>query len=164
MKKLIYTLFLALPLLSGLQAQQIADHALGLRFGGSNGFGAEVSYQNALGGNNRLEVDLGFRDDSNVTALKLAGIYQWVWRLDGNINWFAGAGGGLGNANYSSRYDNPKFRGSNQFMIFAAGNLGLEYNFDFPLLLAVDFRPEIGSSDYINGLDFDIALSLRYQF
>ncbi len=164
MKKFLLTFFFAVLFLPNLKAQEIADNALGLRFGGNNGFGAEVSYQNGLGGNRRLEADLGWRGDNHITAVKLTGLYQWVWNLDGGFNWYAGVGGGLGSATYDSRYENAKYRDGNQFLIFAAGNIGLEYNFDFPLLAAVDFRPEIGSSDYINGLDLDIALSLRYQF
>jgi len=45
--------------------------------------------------------------------------------------------------------------------------VGIEYNFDFPLLLSLDFRPEIGfgNDDFdTNDLDFDIALGVRYQF
>ena len=164
MKKFFLTSFFAVLFLPNLKAQEIAEHALGLRFGGNNGLGAEVSYQNALGGNNRLEADLGWRGDNHVTAVKLTGIYQWVWNLDQGLNWYAGAGGGLGTASYDTRYGNPKYRDGNQFLIFVAGDIGLEYNFDFPLLISLDFRPEVGSSDYIDGLDFDIALSLRYQF
>ncbi len=29
-------------------------------------------------------------------------------------------------------------------IFFAAGDIGIEYNFDIPLQLSLDFRPEIG--------------------
>ena len=77
-------------------AQEIADNAIGLRLGDSDGFGAEISYQRALGDNNRLEADLGWRSGDGYDGFKLTGVYQWVWELDGNFNWYAGAGGGLG--------------------------------------------------------------------
>lgn len=146
------------------QAQSISEHAIGLRFGGNNGYGAEVSYQNALGDNNRLEIDLGFRNNDRFDAFKLTGLYQWVWNIEGGFNWFAGIGGGLGSVNYDESYRNDNFDGDNEVFIFGAGNIGVEYNFDFPLLVALDFRPEVGSGDYNDDLDFDLALALRYQF
>lgn len=144
------------------QAQNISDHAIGLRLGDNDGFGAEVSYQMALTDTNRLEFDLGWRDGKDYDGFKLAGLYQWVWTLDGNFNWYAGAGGGLG----SFSVDVPGNDATDTF-VFAAGNIGIEYDFDIPLLVSLDFRPEIGFGDDLydnNDLDFDIALSLRYQF
>ncbi|MFV8225791.1 hypothetical protein [Christiangramia aquimixticola] len=146
---------------SETQAQQISDNAIGLRVGGGNSYGAEVSYQRALQGNNRLELDLGWRNDSHYDAIKLVGLYQWVWNIEGGFNWYAGAGAGLGN------YDDNR-HGDYNDGIFAliAGNVGIEYDFDFPLLLSLDFRPEIGFSDYSQHSDFtpDVALGIRYQF
>ena len=48
--------------------------------------------------------------------------------------------------------------------VFAAGDIGVEYNFDIPLQLALDFRPELGFGDYRDDIDFDIALGIKYQF
>jgi len=138
-------------------AQEISKNAIGLRLGDSNGFGAEITYQRALSENNRLEFDLGWRSSNDYDGFKLAGLYQWVWKLDGNFNWYAGAGGGIGS--YSAKHIDD-----NQSFVFAAGDVGIEYNFDIPLLLSLDVRPELGFGDYNNDLDFDIALSLRYQF
>lgn len=148
-----------------MNAQDIADNAIGLRIGDSDGFGAEVSYQRALGSNNRLELDLGLRNGSNYDGFKLAGIYQWVWNIDGGFNWYAGPGGGL--ASYSYKYYNANERKvkDNQTFIFIAGDIGIEYVFDIPLMLSLDFRPEIAfGNDYNDDLDFDIALSIRYRF
>lgn len=138
--------------------QDIADNAIGLRLGDSDGFGAEISYQRALGDNNRLEVDLGWRTGSAYNGFKLAGLYQWVWVLDGDFNWYAGVGGGVG----SYSFDNNMI--DDETFVFAAGDIGVEYNFDIPLQLALDFRPELGFGDYRDDLDFDIALSVRYRF
>ncbi|MEL0642823.1 hypothetical protein V6251_00420 [Olleya sp. Ti.3.14] len=139
-------------------AQDISDNAIGLRLGDSDGFGAEVSYQRALGDNNRLEVDLGWRSGSAYDGFKLAGLYQWVWVLDGDFNWYAGVGGGVG----SYSFDNKAF--DDETFVFAAGDIGIEYNFDIPLQLSLDFRPELGFGDYRDDLDFDIALGIRYRF
>lgn len=143
-------------------AQEIANNALGLRLGDSDGFGAEISYQRALTQDTRLELDLGWRDGNNYDGFKLSGLHQWVFPLDGNFNWYVGAGGGLG----SFSVNTPNNDVTDTFF-FAAGDIGIEYNFDIPLLLSLDFRPEIGFGDDAynnNDLDFDIALGIRYQF
>ena len=160
MKKLFLLGLFTIGFIGFSNAQDIADNAIGLRLGDSDGFGTEISYQRALGGNNRLEADLGWRSGSNYNGFKLAGIYQWVWSLDGNFNWYAGAGGGLG----SYSYDNNAGEDYDDTFVFAAGNVGIEYGFDFPLLLSLDFRPELGFGDFNDDLDFDIALGIRYQF
>lgn len=161
MKKLILTTIAIFTGLVFLNAQEIADNAIGLRLGDSDGFGTEVSYQRALGDNNRLEVDLGWRSGKSYDGFKLTGLYQWVWELDGSFNWYAGAGGGIG----SYSFDNvPNGFDDSETFVFVAGDVGIEYSFDIPLLLSLDFRPEIGFGDFNDDLDFDIALSIRYQF
>lgn len=164
MKKLFLLSITLLGFALSSNAQEISNNALGLRLGDSDGFGAEISYQHALGSNNRLELDLGWRDGKNYDGFKLAGLYQWVFPLEGNFNWYVGAGGGLG----SFSVNNPG--GGDDFddtFFFLAGDIGIEYNFDIPLLLSLDFRPELGFGNDLydnNDLDFDIALGIRYQF
>lgn len=149
MKKIIFTLGLMLATSLTFTAQEIAKNALGIRFGGgNNGSGGEISYQAAMGSNNRLEIDLGLANKFN--DFKATGLYQWVWNLENNFNWYAGFGAGLVSADETG--------------IFAAGVVGIEYNFDAPILLSIDYRPEVGLSGGLNGLGSDIALALRYQF
>ena len=80
MKKIVLSVLLLAGLTFTVQGQEISKNALGLRFGDSDGFGAEVSYQRRLSSNNRLEVDLGYRGGGNESggynALKLTGLYQ----------------------------------------------------------------------------------------
>ena len=164
MKKLLFAAFLTLGLAWNGQAQKISENALGLRLGDNDGFGAEVSYQRALGSSNRLELDLGWRNSNRVDAIKLAGLYQWVWKIDGGFNWYAGVGGGLGSWRYEGNkyYDEDNDRGT---FAFLAGDIGIEYDFDIPLLISLDFRPEFGGNGYYeNNYGSDIGLSLRYQF
>ncbi len=143
-------------------AQSIADNAIGLRFGDDDGldsFGAEVTYQRGLERTGRrLEFNLAFRNGSDYDAFKILGMYQWVKPLDGNFQWYLGAGGGLGNADFDG--------GSNTSFLIAVGDIGIEYDFDFPLQVFLDLRPEIGfgSGSYGRGLDFDLGLGARYQF
>ena len=90
----------------------------------------------------------------------MSGIHQWVWNIDGGFNWYAGFGAGIGNV------DVKNFDDDDGLFVNAVGNIGVEYNFDIPLLISLDFRPEIGLvNDFGNNdFDLDIALGLRYQF
>jgi hypothetical protein len=163
MKKLILSAFLLIGLVFSTQGQEsISKNALGLRLGDNDGFGGEVSYQRALGSNNRLELDLGWRNSRDIDAFKLTGLYQWYWNIDKGFYWYAGIGGGVGSWSYDK--NNVSDSGT---ILFAAGDVGIEYNFDIPLQLALDLRPEL----YFNSGDYrddnfgpDIALSIRYKF
>jgi hypothetical protein len=162
MKKLLLLSLALIGFAFTTSAQSISDNAIGLRLGDSDGLGAEISYQRKLSEDNRLELDLGWRDSNDYDGFKLAGLYQWVMPLDGSFNWYCGAGGGI--ASYSV---NTPGRDVTDTFVFAAGDIGIEYSFEIPLMLSLDFRPEIGFGDDMwdnNDLDFDIALGIRYQF
>ena len=140
-----------------LSAQEISNHALGLRLGDSDGFGAEISYQKSIGRYNRAEFDLGWRDSRNFSAFKLVGLYQWVRPIEGGFNWYYGVGGGVGSVDFSPV---PGTNNDGGLFVFAAGDVGIEYHFDIPLLLSLDFRPEIGVAGYSgfsDNFDFDIG-------
>lgn len=162
MKKVLLTAMMIIGLAFSANAQDISKNALGLRLGDNDGFGGEISYQRGLSNKTRLEFDLGWRNSNDVDAIKIVGLHQWVWNIDGGFNWYAGVGGGLG----SWSYDRNGFDDSGSF-VFAAGDIGIEYNFDVPIQLSLDFRPEF----YFNSDDFrednfgpDIALGIRYRF
>ncbi len=164
MKKLLFLAMIGFSF--AVNAQNISKNALGLRFGENDGFGAEVSYQRKLSGNNRLELDLGWRNNDNFEFVKGIGLYQWVWNIEGDFNWYAGVGGGLGSWSYGNIYKKnyPNYSGGGTFA-FLAGNIGLEYDFDIPLLISLDFRPEfVLNNGYGRNYGSDVAFSLRYQF
>lgn len=166
MKKVILSAFMLIGLAFSSQAQEISKNALGIRVGDNDGFGGEISYQRGLGDNNRLELDLGWRDSNNVDALKLTGLYQWVWNIEGGFNWYAGVGGGLTSWSYDYNTPNGKVDDSG-LGVFAAGDIGIEYVFDFPLMISLDFRPEMhfGSDDWRDdSFGPDIALGIRYRW
>ncbi len=163
MKKNILLASMLFGIAIGAQAQNFSKNAIGLRLGSNDGFGTEISYQTRLSSMNRLELDLGFRNNDNEDNLKLAGIYQWVWNLDGGLNWYAGVGGGVG----SWRYNDNNGIDDNGTFAFVAGDLGIEYNFDFPLQLSLDIRPELyfTSDSYVeDNFGPDVALGIRYTF
>ncbi len=162
----ITTIFTGLLLFATtlVSAQRISEHTLGLRLGDSDGFGAEISYQKAIGRTNRAEFNLGWRDSREFDAFKLSGVYQWVLPIDGGFNWYYGFGGGVGSSDFEPV---PNRNRDDGLFVFAAGSLGIEYDFDIPLLISLDIRPEIGIigfNEFDNGFLFDIALGLRYQF
>ncbi len=150
-------------------SQDIADNTIGLRLGDSDGFGAEISYQRSIGRYNRAELNLGFRDHRAYDAVKFSVVYQWIHHIDGGFNWYYGFGGGAGSVDFDPVPSNlgPAVVPDGGLFVFGAGNAGIEYNFDFPLLVSFDIRPEIGILGYDSfndRFDFDIALGVRYQF
>jgi len=157
MKKIVFLFGLLLTVNLSVNSQEISKNAIGLRFGDNSGFGAEISYQHKLESANRVEINLGFRDNKNVNSFKATGIYQWVWSLENRFNWYAGIGGGVGS--WKEQIINLS-----ETFIFGTGDIGIEYNFEIPLLISLDFRPEFGLSDLYKGYNTDIAISLRYQF
>ncbi|MES2748379.1 MAG: hypothetical protein V4648_08360 [Bacteroidota bacterium] len=173
MKKVILSVFMLMSLTYSMQAQEVVSkNAIGLRLGDNDGFGGEISYQRQIFTNNRLEFDLGWRNSKNVDAVKLTGLYQWFWNIDKGFYWYVGVGGGAGswrhdyNLNNGNGNDNIYYEDSGAFA-FAAGDIGIEYNFKIPIQVAIDFRPEL----YFNSDDFredsfgpDVALSVRYKF
>lgn len=161
MKKPILLLLTILALGFQAKAQDIAKNAIGIRLSESNGFGPEVNYQRAVGDNNRLELGLGWHSERYYEDVKLTGVYQWVWNIDEGFNWYAGPGAGAGIESYD-RYSDERYKNSDGYA-FITGDVGIEYNFDFPLLVSFDFRPQFNLG-YRDNVIFDVGLSARYQF
>lgn len=164
MKNLFFTLAIVLAATTFASAQEISKNAIGLRIGGGDGFGTEISYQRALGGNNRLELDLGLETGDNYDGFKATGIYQWVWNIESGFNWYAGFGGGVGNLSVDNDFARDRNFKDSETFVFVSGQVGIEYNFDFPLLISLDTRPSFYFGDFRDGSGYDVALGLRYQF
>jgi hypothetical protein len=121
--------------------QEVSENALGILISG----GIEASYQKKMTDNNRLEVNLALVD--NVNHIKVTGLYQWVWNLEEKFNCYAGFGAGY--------YDSA---------IFGTGVVGFEYDFNGPLLISIDYRPEAALIGNFDGPEETIGVALRYQF
>lgn len=167
MKRIVLILVVFFGMTTFLTAQSISPNAIGLRLGDSDGFGAEISYQRALKQNNRLEFDFGWRDGRNYDGVKLIGLYQWVWGIEGGFHWYAGPGAGFAAYEVDYRDNNDVYYDDSDAFVILTGTVGIEYSFDFPLLLSLDVRPEFGfgGDDYYrDDLNFDVGLGVRYQF
>jgi len=163
MKKVVLSAILAVFAIS--VSAQINPKAIGLRLGGGNGFGTEVSYQQMLNSVNRLEVDLGLSSNDHTNEIGVSGIYQWTFEIDGGFYWFVGVGGQVGLWNYddTSANDND----DSGMWLGVLGQAGIEYHFsEIPLMLGADTRPGFifDSNDHNDVMDLGIALSVRYTF
>jgi hypothetical protein len=159
MKKVILMLSILLSLTNVLNAQ-VENKAIGLRLGSGFGYGAEISYQQPLSKINRLELDLGL----NSWGFGLNGIYHWVWDLSAladGFNWYAGFGAGIGSYNFGY-VGNPN--GSSNFSIGAVGQVGIEYKFEVPLTLSLDYRPGMYFLNGFNSSIDGICIAGRYRF
>ena len=144
MKKVVIVLVLTVLTVGAMNAQN-----LGVRFG----YGAELSYQHMLSAN-RLELGLGLNGFSG--GLNLTGVYQWVKPIEGNFNFYYGFGAGLG-------------LWEKVGALSGLGQLGIEYNFDFPLQISLDWRPALAFIFYDEGVTTNfwgssVGLSFRYRF
>lgn len=147
-------LMLLMPALSFGQ-----DQAIGLRLGGGNLVGAEVSFQTPFG-RDRAELDLGWGGNPDWAYWSLTGLYQWVFPIESGFKWYLGVGPALGNTVYSGPHDK-----TDGLYLAVAFNGGAEYNFaEIPLQLSVDTRPELplASADINNW--FGLAIAARYRF
>ena len=148
-----------------LAVASLAAYAQPRAIGGRLGYGAEVSYQHGFGESNMLEVEVGV---PGFYGLEAACTYDWIdpfnapvpWNEKGEWHWYMGVGGAL-QTNFGFNYG----------FIGAAGRIGIEYDFWFPLQLSLDFRPTLGVAFgggaaafgydvYCGGL----GLGIRYKF
>jgi len=152
-------------LIAVLAVASLAAYAQPRAIGGRLGYGAEVSYQHGFGESNMLEVEVGV---PGFYGLEAACTYDWIdpfnapvpWDQKGEWHWYMGVGGAL-QTNFGFNYG----------FVGAAGRIGIEYDFWFPLQLSLDFRPTLGVAFgggaaafgydlYCGGL----GLGIRYKF
>lgn len=153
MKKLLLVLIAVI----GISFAASAQNAIGVRLGGGQGYGAELSYQKGIGGMNRLEFDLGYRSWSDVNWFALSAIYQAHFDINAvpNLGWYAGAG---------ARVDLYTYSGTS-IALGVVGQAGIDYHFDaLPLQLSLDIRPCFYVYPETSFQWGDVALGIRYMF
>ena len=133
--------------------------------GGRLGYGIEASYQHTLGAPHFLELNAGIFGLNHV-GFRFTGLYNFVfaqpnWTPRGSWAWYAGPGVSLGTAHYNDK--------NGRFFAGIAGQVGLEYEFWFPLQLSVDRRPQSGNSNgkfYMDAVTYAIlpTPSVRHAF
>ena len=141
-------LAIAVALVAFAAVSTAQPRAIGVRAG----YGGELSYQHSVG-SNFAEFDLGLFNNSAA----LSAIYDFIIAGNGNFNVYAGPGARLGT------WVGKDYSG---FDLGLAGQIGLEYNFSFPMQISLDWKPIwhfIG--DDHKGFDgYGAALGLRYRF
>lgn len=163
MKKIALLFVFAVAMATAAFAQ---PRAVGVRIG----YGAGASYQHSMGENNMIEVEVAL---PAFNAIEAAATYDWINPGGlvfpevgkGKFNWYAGVGAGVG-------YDWGRWWYSAYAFGGVAGRIGVEYNFEFPLQLSVDWRPLIGVEGNKYGVGFyadglysgAIAVGARYTF
>lgn len=157
MKKIILVAAMVLGFALAASAQPRA-------VGGKIGWGMEASYQHTIGEENFVEVDLGLNDFS---AFNASAIYNFMiakpdWTPRGEWGFYAGPGVSVG-----SKLINIDAQGHNHpyFHVSAAGMVGLEFSFWFPLQLSFDLKPQLGYG-FGRGFHYNVMPSFgaRYRF
>ncbi len=155
MKRLVLTIFSVFVVF----AASAQPKALGVRAGAEY----QLSYQHETGPRSDfLEVDLGYELISNIVNLACAYdfmIVQPKWTSKGTWGVYAGPAVKFGVTGVG-------------YYVAAGAQFGLEYTFEFPLQLSLDFRPVLGAavinrsaSLYGGGPPtFCPGLSVRYRF
>ena len=143
MKKLFSVLAAVLLLAFAAQAQ---PRAIGVRAG----YAAQLSYQHTLGGENFLEADLGW----NLGFLGVGLSYDFSITPSAPVNFYVGPTIDLGGV--------PR---ANMFVFGVGAQLGIEYQFNFPLQLSLDWRPMYYRLGQNNAFGWEgLALGIRYRF
>ena len=137
--RFLLTVVAFLGFLQLAQAQEI-----GIRFGeGANNVALDGVF--ALGEFNRVHGNVNFGSGVGIDLL-----WDFLYRpvSDSGLNWYVGVG--------------PSLVINDPFFFGVAGEIGLEYRFDFPLSLSIDWRPTLWIvSDTDFRADF-FGLNLRY--
>ncbi len=152
MKKIILVAAMVLGFAVAASAQ---PRALGLR----GGWGAELSYQHGFGAD-FLQADLGLNTFNSVHGSVIYNfmIAQPAWTSRGEWGFYAGPGAAVG-MSFGTGNDDGYFH------VAAAGMVGLEYTFWFPLQLSLDLKPTLGFG-FGHGFHWGVmpALGIRYRF
>ncbi|MFI5236606.1 MAG: outer membrane insertion C- signal [Ignavibacteriales bacterium] len=137
MKTFLLTVLVLLGLSQLSQAQEV-----GIRFG--DAFGGHYAVDARFSG---LHADVSFGDGVGLEVLWDL-LYQGLGEK--GFDWYVGAG-------LSAYLDDP-------FLLGISGEVGLEYHFDFPLALGVDWRPTFIVIDYTEFEGGWFGFNARYCF
>ncbi|WP_290842913.1 hypothetical protein [Flavobacterium sp.] len=172
MTKLFICAAFAIASAFSAEAQTVRDNAIGIRLSAGDGIGADVSYQRRVFSKNRLEFDLGLRDQDHYDQVKFMAGFHWIIPIEQGFNFYAGPAIGAGRWETNHWNDVPgDYRDDGGFGVIA-GVAGLEYVFpNIPLQLSFDIRPEAHFGDRRDDFDRDyhalvpdVGLAARFTF
>ena len=115
----------------------------GVRFG--NDFALDVTIP--LAASPRLHAAVYFNNDVAVGTY-----FDWMYSLSGGprgLKFYPGVG--------------PEFYFGNNFDVAVAGDFGMEYSFDFPLTIGLDWRPHFMVTDNMNFSSSNWGLIARFR-
>ena len=142
MNKLLLAVLVVIGLSQFVNAQEV-----GIRFGDAFGGHYAVDAVFGLGEFSRIHADVSFGND----GVGVEALWDLLYRpLGDGFNWYVGVG--------------PSAYLGDPFALAASGEIGIEYHFDFPLAVGVDWRP---SFIIIEKTDFEagwFGLNIRYVF
>ncbi len=163
MKKLIFTLSLALCCVFAAQSQSSYKSAIGLRLG----YPLSASYKQFINDKGAIEIFAGIRHWSYVNAINIGGMYEHHAAIESveGLKWYFGGGAGVWIWTYDSDYNFGSDYGNTNIAVM--GCLGLDYKFaNAPFQLSVDWVPTFLVGDaYYGGFGAGYGgLSARYTF
>lgn len=164
MKKFFIMLVAVVALSASAMAQAGSEkYAIGARVGyGYAGFPVEVSFMWGIGPElNRLEMDLGFHywhyAGYNYAGLQFTAAYQWRWNIVKGLHWYVGPA-----ANISTQFRYLPFS------FGVGGQVGIEYDFDAPVQLTIDYRPMYNfhpwENNFFGHYNDSFCFGVRYRF
>jgi hypothetical protein len=118
---------------------------LGLRFGDTQGGNAAIDAMIPIWGS-RVHADATFWDKGVI----LAALYDWKFPIGQGFVFYPGVGASLATGG--------------ELNLAAVGEAGVEYAFDIPLTVGLDWRPAIGIINSNGFLAGGFGLNVRYRF
>src|SRR5699024_4160829 len=160
---------LCLPLASN--AQLDSEHAIGGRFGSSQG----ITYRHTLAPDRAIEGILGVQSNSSANRFRLMGLYEYHKPLNVSIegfSWFYGFGGSIGSYR-AKAFNRVESNGSEvrvepgtELLLSIDGIIGVEYQIpEVPLSVSLDVKPyfDFVQESSLRLID-PIGFSIRYKF
>lgn len=136
---------------NNIMAQQLDNRfELGIRINSNdNPFSAAFDGVYSLSKGNRIHGNLGIGDGGIGVDL----LHDWVFSFDGNrrLVFYPGIGGSLYFIN-------------DDIFLGLVGELGLEYRFNFPLTLGLDYRPAFYVIPSTEAVSNGLGVNIRYRF
>ena len=144
--KKMKTFLLAILVVIGVSQFSQAQE-LGIRFGDAWGGHYAVDAVFGLGQFSRVHADVSFGNN----GVGVEALWDLLYKpLEKNLYWYVGVG--------------PSAYLGDPFALAVSGEIGLEYRFDFPMVIGADWRP---SFIVIEKTDFEagwFGLNIRYVF